>query len=597
MGKLRLKCPECGRAVSVAGRAKKARCPKCKAVFEVGAALAGDLDPSTELTGPAWAGQGKGGRARGAAATDGERTGGDPMPYDKNDGTASGGDDRPFGGKVDDIVGKAIPQKWLATAFSGAAVLAFLFFILMIIGFMTGERLATDEEAKGLIKKAEDTAAAKVTRYEDIAKKAREEQDTAKKELSEALSKLRVAERKVSSSDSEIASAVARRDKVQGAFDALKQTHAALQKSLNDETRAKREAESKLRTAERERDAAKAKEAAIATRLTRTETGLKDLHKEHDVLRRQKEDDSKRVADAKAAFDSIMNKAAAEDDLAKRLELLRELRDESLTKLGGTAYARSLGDEMIRVEQMIEKQEVLAKRKTTRKAGEAYSDAMRRLKMTKEHARAMDILRETKEEVAGTKYEVSIHEQMVSREKAEKERLARAVYDAARRRLSEEPNAYEENLRALKAAMEETAGTRYAASLKKMVDAREASLQLDIARGAYETLSKQIRKSPPDYDANITVAEDALAKAKGTRYEAKITSILKSQQERRLEAIGRAAYDACIKQVKGSRDYAANVAELEAQKEKASGSPYEPKIDKLLAGQKKYLARERARNQ
>jgi len=50
MGKLRLNCPNCGKAVAVSETAKKARCPGCKKVMDVAAALAGDLDPSEELS-------------------------------------------------------------------------------------------------------------------------------------------------------------------------------------------------------------------------------------------------------------------------------------------------------------------------------------------------------------------------------------------------------------------------------------------------------------------------------------------------------------------------------------------------------------------
>jgi len=50
MGKLRLDCPNCGKPVAVSETAKKARCPGCKKVMDVAAALAGDLDPSSELS-------------------------------------------------------------------------------------------------------------------------------------------------------------------------------------------------------------------------------------------------------------------------------------------------------------------------------------------------------------------------------------------------------------------------------------------------------------------------------------------------------------------------------------------------------------------
>lgn len=52
MGKLRLDCPSCGKAVAVSETAKKARCPGCKSVIDVATALSSGLDPATELTAP-----------------------------------------------------------------------------------------------------------------------------------------------------------------------------------------------------------------------------------------------------------------------------------------------------------------------------------------------------------------------------------------------------------------------------------------------------------------------------------------------------------------------------------------------------------------
>lgn len=68
MGKLRLNCPNCGKAVAVSETAKKARCPGCKKVMDVAAALAGDIDPSTELAA---------GQEAGAAGADASAPAGD----------------------------------------------------------------------------------------------------------------------------------------------------------------------------------------------------------------------------------------------------------------------------------------------------------------------------------------------------------------------------------------------------------------------------------------------------------------------------------------------------------------------------------------
>lgn len=514
------------------------------------------------------------------------------MPRDKKEGAASGGDGKPFNEKVDEIVGKAIPQKWLGTAFAGAAILTLLFFILMIVGFMSGEKTQAqvDDDQKRIIERLE-------TRLERVKGALEKEQEThgeTKTALREATGELKQAKRTASSAEGTVASAEKRRDKVQAAFDDQKKDLVNLKKRLDAATRDKRTAEQKLSRAVSERDRAKSTGGDIAKRLAAKETGLKELRAKYDALSRQRVDDSKRLKAARDAYDSIIARSLAEEDLAERLVLVKKLRDESLSKLG--AYTPKVESEIARIEQLIVRSEALAKKKTTRKASEAYGDAMRALKMTKDYARSMDILRSAKDEVAGTKYEVSIHQQLESREKTEKTRLARIVYDAAMKQLKVEPKAFEENLRALETAFGQTEGTAYAAKLKKQVDARTKSLATDLARGAYESLNAQIRKRPPDYDANIMAAEDALVTAKDTRYEAKIRGILTSQQTMRLRAIGLEAYNACIKQVRGSKDYEANVAELESQKEKAAGSVYEAKIVKLLAGQNKYLARERARN-
>ena len=517
------------------------------------------------------------------------------MPKEKKEEAASGGGGKPFNETMDDIVGKAVPQKWLSTAFAGTVVTTLIFLILTIVGFVSGEESQAEVDER--LMREKQAVEKKLERTEGDLATEREEHGKTKTSLREATGELKQAKKTASAADDKVASAESRRDKVQKAFDDLKEKYGALDKNLNDEVRAKRVMEGELKAAQREAASATAKEAATATRLKRTETGLKELRVKYDELSRQKMDESKRIEQAKATFDGIMNKAAAEEDLSKRLELLKTLSEESAADLGWTRYERDLGSAIIATQELMERQEALAKRAATKDAAETYTTAMRELKMTKDYAKSMEILRKAKEEVAGSKYEVSIHQQIESRERAEKDRLARAVYDAAMKRLKEQPSAYEDNLQALKTAMGETEGTSYAARLKRLVDAREKSLASDIARAAYESLSAQIRKSPPDYDANITAAEDALAKAKGTRYEAKIQGILTSQQARKLDSIGRAAYDKSIKQVKGSRDYEANVAELEAQKAKAAGSVWEAKIDKLLAGQRKYLAREKARNE
>jgi len=45
-GKIRFDCPSCGKAIRVSETSKKARCPGCKQVIDVAAALAGKDEPA-----------------------------------------------------------------------------------------------------------------------------------------------------------------------------------------------------------------------------------------------------------------------------------------------------------------------------------------------------------------------------------------------------------------------------------------------------------------------------------------------------------------------------------------------------------------------
>jgi hypothetical protein len=172
---------------------------------------------------------------------------------------------------------------------------------------------------------------------------------------------------------------------------------------------------------------------------------------------------------------------------------------------------------------------------------------------------------------------------------------ARKTYDDAMRR-AKMASSHDAAMKLLKDAKEAVADTPYELNLHNELERREAAHTLKVARDAYEEIITLVRSKPLEYDANIAAAEANLAKAKGSKYEALLGRKIDDLKKQRLEAQGKALYTEALAQVKGApKEYAANVAALRELKAKAAGSRYEKIIDKLLKRQEALLARQEAR--
>ncbi|MHC4505885.1 MAG: hypothetical protein ACYTFI_21495, partial [Planctomycetota bacterium] len=206
----------------------------------------------------------------------------------------------------------------------------------------------------------------------------------------------------------------------------------------------------------------------------------------------------------------------------------------------------------------------------------------------KAYAENLAALEEAAQKTEGTKYGEKLTREVEDRRKTLGINVARVVYDEVMKKLKESPKAYEENLAALEEAAGKTEGTKYGEKLAREVKDRRKTLAKDIAEAAYDGLRDRIKKNKKDYDGNITAAEAALEKAKGTKLEKKVQGILDDQKKDKLAYIGKDAYEKAVARVKTSKDRDGNIALLEELKTTAAGSKYEAGIEKLLVKQRKY---------
>ena len=489
------------------------------------------------------------------------------MPVKQHESRPSGSD-KLFDGKVDDIVAKVIPAKWLPTSFVIAGVLALLFMLFTLIGLLSSPDLPAEAQ-----KRVDSANTARDKKVQELKEERSAHSDTKKKlrEADRAAARVERAEKDQKDAEEDLAKLKKDYGTVRGERDDLAKT---VKSAASDKKKA-------LSGVTRERDAAQKKVASLNKDMDELKAKIASYKAEVEGLESTKEKD----AQIETVFKDVMGTAARVEDLGKRLETLRKLRDEHASKFAGTDYAKRLAREIDRVED---------ERKD--KSKDVYRAVERKLKMAKgNYDRQLEILRQAAEDLADTAYEDDVDTKIKRAEAAQakfaagqKVKGAKAIFDAVMKRIKETPKAYEENLQALKDAAQQAEGTKYATTLNKYVAARERDLADNIADAAYDDLRDRIKKSPKDFDGNITFAEGALAKARGTKYEKKVQGILDDQKKDRIYTIGKDAYEKARNKVKASSDRDENIAALEELKATAAGSKYEGAIDKLLSKQRKY---------
>ena len=143
-------------------------------------------------------------------------------------------------------------------------------------------------------------------------------------------------------------------------------------------------------------------------------------------------------------------------------------------------------------------------------------------------------------------------------------------------------------------ALEELRETDWGPRLKEQMDETKLKQKTEIARKAYAEVRSLKKTNPTDFDRSIPAAEQALKLAEDTSYESAARKLLETLTIERINTIGLKAYEAVRARLKKSpKDYAGNVAFIKEQLAKAKDSRYEAKIAKSLRDQELRLERER----
>jgi len=305
--------------------------------------------------------------------------------------------------KVDEVVGKVIPQPWHTTSLGIAAVAVLFFFILTIWGFARSPEVAAADAKRDARKALVDERDRHQLTWEDG--------DKANVASKDAKRKADAATRQLDREKAKVVAADEKKKELSGRI-------TALDKQLKDEKRSRAESESGKRKAESARDSAKKKAASLGEKVKKLESDLAALRKTHAELKVT-------TKDAEATYKKIMAAVAGLDAPEAKAETMERMRDASRAELAGTEFMGRLDAEIEREKKAARKQDAVAAKEAKVAAKETYEDAMRELKMAAEEDK-IGTLREAKAKVAGTDYEVRIHNQIEDLDAAHKKKSARA---------------------------------------------------------------------------------------------------------------------------------------------------------------------------
>lgn len=437
-----------------------------------------------------------------------------------HEGGQRAGPGRPFIEKVAGAVGKVIPEHLLPTVFAGVVVAALLLLILTIVGFSRDP----GEVARRRVEKLK----AEIVRLGDGLKEERvahSEARGAKKGLErtrEQLSRLEDDRKRLAG-------------QVKDLTQRLGEAREGRKKLDRERGELRRQAENDGRAALKERDAALRDSKVTTDRLAAAETRLKELQKEYNELRAEKDEAKKVHESARVAFESIVDNVDGIDDPEKKLEALERLRALSRLDLAGTRYMEKLDGMVSRQKGLLE-------------------DEKRR-----------------------------------AREEAKRE--ARAIYESVMKAVKRHREAYEENLKRLKEAYARIEGTRWGEKLKKLIESSEGTLADDCARVLYEKLVSRVRLNPKSYDENLALAAE-IKPGITQRYEKAFAKQVAGVERDKLDTAGRAALSEARAHIASNpKDHEGNIAALREFLKRARGSRHEDKLADMIERERKMLLR------
>lgn len=227
--------------------------------------------------------------------------------------------------------------------------------------------------------------------------------------------------------------------------------------------------------------------------------------------------DRKAVREAKETYEEAMRRLKMASEHEAAMTILREAKADLL----GTDYE-------VRVHKEIEKRE---KAHTGEVARAIYDAVMKKVKDSpKAYEENLAALKDALAQIKGSRYESKLDRLVESREKTLRENVGRAAYDDVMALIKKGPKEYDENIAAAEAALPKTEGTRYEAPLTKRLASLRSDRLESVGRAAYDKARAQLKSSPRDYAANVTALEALKAEAAGSRWEASINKLLTKQK-------------------------------------------------------------------
>ena len=355
-----------------------------------------------------------------------------------------------------------------------------------------------------------------------------------------------------------------------------------------------------------------------------------------DPLFAEEQKAAKAQADAaQAAFEARM---AAKREYGAVVATTRKSRDYAanvakiealIPKLEGTpeqAQARSL---------LAEQKKLLKQKMDTASAREKaerqkyFKTLGKQVRRERDPKVAMKLIEDGLVKLQGTKFEAQLSQMAADTKKAieaaaaaGRENAGKEAYNSARSKVRTVKSSTEK-LELLEAAAAKMKGTRYEGKLDSMIAATKKAMETETASVAEaERLAAERRKSydevvaavgaSEDHKANITSLQKVARSLRGTEYEEKLLAMVDVHKrlltEKRAkpepttgpaattemsagEKAAKKLYDYLARKVKTSKDHAANMKSLEEGLTDLAGTPYEPRLKRLLATEKRLAER------
>lgn len=412
-----------------------------------------------------------------------------------------------YGGKVDQLVARVIPGRWLATVFVATAAAALLFFILTIVGLVRWSGAA----ARGKIQDLEGTV-------EGL----RGELSEKEKALVEAAGEKRQLEGRIKTAEKKI-------EDLQGRLNAAAETQKTLRAQVADLQKELRAEQVKVRQADGAREAADKKSTALGQRIEKLQGQLTEMTSRYEELQKQKDERAKVDERARLAYEAIIEAVSQMDDPGpeKSIEAIERMRKTSGKDLAGTVYMERLDAQAERHRRLIEDEKRRAEKLAKREEKETYGEVMRKASMAADHDEQVAILTKAKEELAGSGYDVRLDEELKARGAAHKQEVVRNAYQEVLRKIEGNPDAHAENLQALREALPKMEVPKYEARIKREIEVQKKG----VARDTYKQVMEKIRGNPKAAAENLRALKEALPKTEGTRYGVALQRLLKAWEK------------------------------------------------------------------